>query len=267
MADETWRDSLSEEIQNLDTLKDIPDVETLAKSYDDAQRYIGRSIRIPAEDAENGQWDDFREKLRSVPGVVMMPGDDDSDGWKDLYSKLGRPEESSGYEIDDSEYQSAAHELGLTKDQATKLYSHVHADRQQEVEQRQQVIDGALETLKTKWGAEFERKGREAQQAVDYLDERMKAGGAFAEEMRKPGMGDSAYVIEMLSEVGSMLGEKTIAATDTSNTFGVPPGEALDRANAIIGDWDDPYHNASHPNHQSRVDHVRRLMEVAHPDG
>ena len=241
-------------------------VEDLAKGYANAEGMIGNSVRIPSNDSEPGQWDQFKDKLREVPGIAMMPGQDDDQGWNDLYTTLGKPSESSGYEIDDPAFMEVAHANHLTKQQAQQLYQAYSGDRTQHEEQRQIQMQGLMEDLKTDWGAAFEQKGRQAQQAVEYLDKKIKAGGELTRALHEPGMGDHPLLIKALSAIGDMLGEKHIAATDTSNVFGVAPSEARDRAMGIIGDLKDAYHNAVHPNHQSRVDHVRRLMEIAHPE-
>ena len=266
MADESWRDALPEEVRTLETLQDIPDVQTLAKSYDDAQRYIGRSIRIPTDDAGDGQWDQFKDKLKGVPGMAMLPGSDDSAGWNALYDKLGRPESPSGYGIDDATYAQVAHENGLTDKQAKALHESLNKAESETNEQRQAQLMDMMSDLQNEWGGAFEKKGREAHQAADYMDKRIKADGKFSELVNQPGIGDHPLIIKMLAEIGSMLGEKTIAATDGANVFGIVPSEAAERAAAIIGDMTDAYHDQAHPNHMNRVQHVAKLMQIAHPE-
>ena len=51
---ESWHSGLSDEYRGNESLSQIPDLNTLAKSYLDAQQYAGGSIRIPGEDASTG---------------------------------------------------------------------------------------------------------------------------------------------------------------------------------------------------------------------
>lgn len=264
MSEEKWYAELPEDLHP--QVEKFDTVEDLAKGYANAESMIGSSVRIPSEDAEAGQWDQFKEKLRDVPGITMMPNGDDEQGWSDLYSTLGRPGESSAYEIDDAGFAELAHANNLTTNQARNLYEAYMGAENQKNEQRQIELQGLMESLKEEWGAAYEQNGRRAQQAVEYLDKKIKAGGELTRALHEPGMGDHPLLIKALSAIGEMLGEKQVAATDTSNVFGIAPGEARDRAMAIIGDLKDAYHDAAHPNHQSRIDHVRRLMEIAHPE-
>ena len=96
----TWRESLPDEIKESGALKDIPDVNTLAKSYVDAQSFIGRSIRIPGEDAGEDVRADFKDRLSKVDGVGFIPTQESSkEEWDSFYGKLGRPDEVDGYNI------------------------------------------------------------------------------------------------------------------------------------------------------------------------
>jgi len=264
MSEEKWYSGLPEELHP--QVEKFETVEDLAKGYANAESMIGNSVRIPSEDAEEGQWTQFKEKLRGVPGITMMPGQDDADGWNDLYSKMGKPSQANEYGIDDQGFAELAHRTNLTTQQAQELYQAYTYDATQRNEQRQLEMTRLMDELKTEWGPAFEKNGQRAAQAVDYLDRKIKAEGQLSQALREPGVGDNPLLIKALSAIGEMLGEKQIAAKDTSNVFNIAPAEARERANAIIGDMTDAYHNVSHPNHKSRVDHVQRLMEIAHPE-
>ena len=264
MAEEKWYAGLPEDMHH--QVEKFETVEDLAKGYTNAESMIGGSIRIPSEDAEQGQWDQFKDKLTDVPGIAMMPGEEDEQGWDNLYSKLGKPSDINEYGIDDAAFAQVAHANHLTKSQAQQLYRAYVGEEQQRQESRQVQVASMMEELKQEWGAEFESKGKQAGQAVQFLDKKIKADGKLTDALREPGMGDNPLLIKALVAIGDMLGEKQIAAKDTSNVFGVAPGEARERAMGIIGDLKDAYHDASHPNHKTRVEHVQRLMEIAHPE-
>ena len=261
---DNWRDALPDEIKELETLQDIPDVETLAKSYDDAQKYVGRSIRIPSEDAGDEAITEFRTKLTQVPGVVILPGEDDKEGWNAFYSKLGRP--SDGYGTDNEDFEKLAFEVGLTKDQATRIHDAANTASTEQDEARKLELAAKLEALQSEWGNAFDHKSRLATQAVQFLDREIKANGDLEEQLSAPGIGDNPLLIRALSKLGSLLGENKLGMTEVNNVFNVTPAEALERANEIMGNFQSPYHDAAHPQHNTTVDKVQRLMEVAHPD-
>ena len=67
-----WRSSLSDEIKNDATLANIQDIESAAKTLIHQQKMLGSRIPMPKTDEERSE----------------------------LYNKLGRPEESSGYKLE-----------------------------------------------------------------------------------------------------------------------------------------------------------------------
>ena len=118
MAEETWHSELPSELG--ESVSKFGSVEELAKGYVNAEQGFRSSIRIPTSDAGDEQWGDFKNRLTEVPGVVMLPGDDD-ESRAQFYTKLGRPDEPSGYEIDNPEFTKIAHDLGLSKGQAAGI--------------------------------------------------------------------------------------------------------------------------------------------------
>lgn len=109
----SFLDSVPEEYRDKGYMKEIDSNEKLYKAFDGLNNMMGkRPHGIPNENATPEEWGKF-------------------------YNELGRPEESSGYEFETGElpeglelneelnnqFKELAHELGLTKDQAAKLFS------------------------------------------------------------------------------------------------------------------------------------------------
>ena len=69
---EDWRSSLSDEIKNDATLSNIKDLDSAAKTLIHQQKMLGSRIPMPKTDEERSE----------------------------LYNKLGRPEEASGYKVE-----------------------------------------------------------------------------------------------------------------------------------------------------------------------
>ncbi len=106
-----WKAGLSEELQRDPSIAHIPDVETMAKSYVNAQRMVGADkIAIPGNHGTDEEWDQ-------------------------VYTKLGRPDAPEGYELEMNNvpdgmdanpelvgwFQNTAHKVGLTPKQAQTL--------------------------------------------------------------------------------------------------------------------------------------------------
>lgn len=86
-----WHEGLSDEYRGNESLANIPDIDTLAKSYLDAQSYMGGSIRIPSDDAGEDDWSSFNQKLTDkVPTLMNIPSDE-AEARTALLSRLGRP--------------------------------------------------------------------------------------------------------------------------------------------------------------------------------
>ena len=101
-----WKDQLPEDLRDHSALAPIQDVGNLAKSFVNAQSMIGK------------------DKI-ALPGQHSSPEE-----WNEVYTRLGRPEDPDGYQLelpDDSSeelvgwYKKAAHDLGLNNIQAQKL--------------------------------------------------------------------------------------------------------------------------------------------------
>ena len=67
-----WRDSLSEDIRDNESLSKFTDIGALAKSYINAEQMIGKD-------------------------KIVIPSTEDE--WSNAYQKLGRPDSPDGYEI------------------------------------------------------------------------------------------------------------------------------------------------------------------------
>ena len=101
-----WKSSLPDELKNDATLQNFKDVESLAKTVVHQQKVLGSRIPIPKTDEEKSE----------------------------LYSKLGRPENSEQYEInipdthksyfqddDVKQFKNVAHQIGLNNDQVKAI--------------------------------------------------------------------------------------------------------------------------------------------------
>lgn len=272
VAPVSFKDSLPEDLRSDSSLADIKDIESLAKSYINAQRMLGSSVRIPGEDAGKEQLDAFYAKLSKIPGVARIDGDDKSD----LFAKLGRPESPENYKIDLPEgveiadpellgdFRKLSHELGLTQEQVSKI---AEFDLQREVA-RAEAMDRARTSaeseLRSLWGADFNNRMEGAKATARVLSEQFP--DAMQELIHGPAGNNPAF-LSILSQLGSALQESGAVDLKGSVNYGTAPAEAMEKIDEIMGNKAHPYHNSADPGHANAVERVKALYALAYPQG
>lgn len=123
---------------------------------------------------------------------VIWPKDEaDVDGWKQIYSKLGRPETPDGYglalgEGEDDSYLKhilpSLHQAGVPKAQAAKLFEAHNAYLKQFQEQQEakevEASNAQFAALQKEWGGDFEKNceiTRRAAKIAGLSDEQFQA--------------------------------------------------------------------------------------------
>ena len=250
-APESWRDGLSDDLKMDANLLKFNDVEGLAKSYINAQRMIGADkVAIPGKHAT-------------------------SDEWGEVYSKLGRPSEADGYELnygegeDNSligEYAEAVHSAGLNPQQAQSLldwYTGVEQrGAQLQDDAAAQATDDGMQELRQEWGRAFDQKTANAQRAASAL---LGSTEMFDEVTLADGrkLGDHPAIVKMFASLADQISEDTMQGETTETAF--TPDEAM-RKIAEITAPNSPYWDKKHPQHMLMVEEALRLREYAYPD-
>lgn len=257
-----WKNDLPDDLRDDDTLRDIPDVATLAKSYKDAQSYIGRSVRIPGEDAGAEDWQKFDEKLARVPGVVRLPAEGDAEGWNAYYAKMGRPEKATDYGIEGGdfagEFATEAHKMGLSSTQAKSLAEWWNTKAGAVAEQQQAAMRSGEDALRKVWGNAYERNLNAAAVAAQHY-----GGADFVAELGD--LGSRPAVLKALAKIGAGLAESGDAPRDARGRFAMSPGEAKERINDIMRNKQHSYHTPRAADHADAVAKMRDLFQVAYP--
>lgn len=266
----TWRESLSEDLREAGSLKDIPDVQTLAKAYTDAQSYIGRSIRIPGEDAGQDTWNDFNAKLMEVPGIAQVPTDESSqEDWAAFYNRMGRPENPAEYRIDRPEGMEATeaegplleklHELGLNSAQASGLVNWMNQGVNVVNEDGERNQAEAISTLKDEWGNAFDGKLKDAKAALQVY-----GNEDLVNELNATGLGNNVQLIKAFAEIGKGFAEDPAIAAGGTKSMGMTPAEALSQIQEIQANPAHAYNDDSNPGHQAAVEKVQKLYQQAY---
>jgi len=260
------RDWLPEAYRANPAFKDIPTIEVLAKSYDNAARMVG---------LDKGK-------------VLRLPADEAAPEWGDIYAQLGRPEKPDGYQFSglpegmlagvEPAAREACHKLGLSAKQAAgvmELYgTQVTQAREQQDARAVEVAAAVARDLKAEWGDAYDDTLHAANRAV------IEIGGRELAELlantRMPDgsmMGAHPKLVKAFAEVGKRLAEPG-DLRGGSGTGGTPgnrvltPAEAQAEIQRLQGDaeFTKEFMNPRHPNRAKHMERWTQLHAWAHPN-
>jgi len=270
-----FRSGLDESLRDDPSLSDIKNVNDLAKSYVNAQRMIGSSIRIPGEDAGDEQREEFYRKLQDVPGVAKLPQNEEE--WGHFYNKMGRPENPAGYEYEFPEgvpvdeevlhsFSDFAHKLGLTKAQAKAVTGFqanwIASTLQQDAVATEQARQSNEAILKEKWGPEFNNKLSAAKIVASQYSEKYPDQVA---ELASGPAGNNAAFLSILSDLYSYMSEDGLISETSRPGHGPSSEEAQQTIEEIKGNPNHAYWNPSDPGHDAAIKKVNELYQIAYP--
>ena len=240
-----WKASLSDEIRADKSLENIKDVEGLAKSYVHAQKLVGAD-KIP------------------VPNKHATEED-----WKEVYKKLGRPEDASGYKYDLPEDQTIdetalknfsdqAHKLGLLPGQANgmvKFYNEMTAASLQEQDSIAVAArENSVKELKQEWGQAYDQKISQA----NNLAKTAGIGELFDTNLADgTKLGDNPVMIKAFAELAAKMGEDSI--TQSSGPIYQTPAQ-IEKEIGNLTQAGSAYWDKTHPNHNIAVEEVKALI-------
>jgi hypothetical protein len=171
MTEEEFKAALPEDLRANPSITKFKDLGSLAKSYVEAQGFLGSSIRPPGADATPEAKAEFRKKLmEKVPELVYAPeGDEETE--KALYARLGKPEKLDEYKL-----PPEAEAAGLNADDLRALAANAGMTKKQFAAFAKQYAEGALATksaateavkaLKAEWGLAYEERLGDAKAAA-----------------------------------------------------------------------------------------------------
>jgi hypothetical protein len=246
---ENWRESLSEDIRADPSLEYVKDVNGLAKSYVSGQKMVGLDkVAIPTEHSTQDVWDQF-------------------------YAKGGRPETAEAYNFDSvvtpeqlvptSEELSAAktafHTLGLNNTQAAGVmdfYNQHMGHALEMTDQRSEQTNAeAVASLKAEKGYAYDSFVETANKAVRTFD----PDGVIT----KLGLENNLEVVKMMGNIGKAISEDKLIGSTAPSVMS--PLDAQTKVNKIYAEG--AYYDGDHPEHNTAVAEVRRLMQFMYPSG
>ena len=259
----SWHEGLSDEYRGNESLSQIPDIDTLAKSYLDAQQYAGGAIRIPGEDASTEDWSAFNAKLQDkVPTLLNLPSDE-NEARAAMYARLGRPDSADGYQVDgaDPDFLQWAFDNGLSSSQVKAWQENTQSQSTDADAQRDTEMAEANDLLKKEWGHAYDAKLSQAKNAVlAYADAETQ------QFLLDSGLANNPGMIRLMAGIGATLTEEQSAGMESGSRFTLSPSEAMDRISEVRRNTEHPYNVANHPQHRAEVEKMERLYSQAYPE-
>ena len=193
----------------------------------------------------------------------------DPEAAKVFWSKLGVPEDPSGYDapkvpegrtLDQDMlqgFQKVAHEAKLTKAGADKLVQwYIERELALETASAQEFAaekEAGMKALKQEWGAAADTNIGICQRFV------AEHGGADVQAaLHETGAGNDPRIVKFLSKVGRMMGEEGLMNMQELTR---QPADAQQELTKIMNDHKHPYWLEG-PGHKEAVEHVARLHEL-----
>jgi hypothetical protein len=250
-----WRSGITDpELRGHPSLKDIKDVDGLAKTFVNQGKLLGAN-RL---EAPSDKWDETK--------------------WNDFYGKTGRPETPDKYGIErpkdlpqgvtwdealEKDALSTFHKAGLNPRQA-KMLMDWHNGRQinslkSQGEAFVQARTEGEKALKETWG--------EANMPANLARAKMAAnvvgGEGFLQHLEAIGAANDPKVAIFLEKVGRMIGEDQ-AGGASNNGFTTGPDAAAAEIEKLRGDESflKAYNDQQNPGHKAAQDKLRQLYAI-----
>jgi hypothetical protein len=221
------------------------------KTYAEAQKFIGGSIRLPGEkDAPQ----DREKKLN------------------DVYAKLGRPESPEKYDLklpevngvkwDDNAvgmFKQTAHKLGLNSTQLNGLLTMYGEHLKTVLPNIEELNQKGAQALQEHWGVNAKRNAVMAENGFKQLAlAELGAEGSerLLDAINASGFGSNPDFVRVVARIVSETGEdKYVDGVDNHRT----DEQTDDEIRTLMGSKE--YMDDRLPGHQAAVDKVRRLFE------
>lgn len=232
-------DSLSDETKTNSTLAQYNSLEEALKGHINTKAAMGRSIRIPGEDAGETDRKQFLEKLiNNAPEVMLKPDFSSPDQSQEFYRTLGLPEEFSQYNNPEDTNVNADVEAQLrevlfaanvTDSQYKKIMKSFSDMEATTKELTDQTFEDQANELKGKWGTTHEERLASAKK----MNDEFYPGRDFA--ALSSGDIESLYNIHI-----SVTGKGPQAPGQPEDPPGMTPTEAREQADEIMRRVHDP---------------------------
>ena len=243
---DNWKEMLPQDAREWDAVKNAKTPKDLMDTFGYYQTRAGRSINIPGENATESDRMEFLTKLRShVPELLDMPQMDDIDGMDDLYVKLGKPEDVTGYQTPEFEmvdgvqvdanqvdaFKQLALKHNLSKSQYNGLVKDFLGQSIEVSNAAQTKFNTELTGLSEEWGQAYDVKVSKAQKVAEQFFPNTDLGKLIADGA--VGAGTLRDLEALASQLGTegqqMVGQQGGTGINTPQELRDQAGELMAR--------------------------------------
>jgi hypothetical protein len=231
----------------------IKDFNGLAKSFVEAQKMIGGSIRLPKKD---GKPEERQKAVSDLLGKLRTEGIlEGAPEAPDKYDiKFPSAEEFTPNEPLVKSFREAAHKLGVTPTVAQGLFDWYLNFQAESESSEQREFEEAKSSLKKDMGGLYVRKMESARRAVaKYLG---ADGDALISNLAPKA---AVRILKAFAEIGDPLLEEEMVAGELPGVITV---DALEKkVNDMMFDKKHPLNDLSHPLHMKAVEEYTKLTQ------
>ncbi|KAA5932327.1 MULTISPECIES: hypothetical protein [unclassified Pantoea] len=167
-----------------------------------------------------------QQQQAAEPFLSALPEEGDAEGWGNVWSKLGRPENAEGYELpvpegDSGEFAGAASskmfELGVSKKQAQGIAEWYNSQQALAIEQvhqqREQQATENIAAIRKEWGNNFDSNVAVANKAISaYL------APEAIQALKESGLGSNPHFVKAFHKIGQSLSEAKVINGEPSQS-------------------------------------------------
>lgn len=244
----SWNSGFNEDQVVYADKKGWKDPSGLLKSYQELEKYTG-----------------------GAKNLFEMPAPDDVEGMSKLYDKLGKPETSDAYTMDEFEADDAFkdmlketfHKGNMNTSQAKEVVDALKSYKEQEAVSKNSEFDRMMSEneakLKSEWGGAYDERIAEAnaaRNALEISDEQFES----MKNILGPG-----FVNELLYNANQKFGEGGAAAVKSEASTGMSPAEARAKISEMSADpvLGKALIEADHPHHEHALNKLKQYQKAA----
>ena len=257
-------DSLSDEIKANPTLQQYKTFEDALTGHINTKSALGRSIRIPGDEAGESDKEAFLEKLmNNAPTLMVKPDFSEKEQASEFYKTLGMPDDFSKYEnpegfnLDteiEAQLREVLHGANLTNQQYQEVVTKLSSMNDQTVENNQTVKTHDMDELAGKWGITLE--GRLA--SAKKMNDEFYPGRDFSNL-------NSSELQALYNIHESVTGKGAQAPSQPGTPSGMTPMEAEEQASEIMRRIHDPKSGLSHTEKMQLQEKRIKMLETHVP--
>ena len=235
------------------SLESIKDFHGLTKSYIDAQKMIGGSIRLPAKDAKP---EDRQKAVKDILGKLRANGVLENVPESPDKYEIKMPT-IEGFKVNEplfNSFRESAHKFGVTPSQAQGMFDWYLNFQEESDRQEQTAFEEMKQGMKKEFGGLYPRKMEAARRAAaKYL-------GVDGDEIMSqlpPAIGKR--LVMAFAEIGDPLLEDDLI---TGGIPGVVTKEQVKaKIDAMMNDKAHPLNDISHRGHKDAVEEYTALQQ------